>query len=355
MQVATVVGARPQFIKAAPVSKAIRTLHTEVLVHTGQHYDDDMSQVFFDQLGLPVPDHNLGIGAGSHGQQTGLMLQALEEVFMAERPDVVVVFGDTNSTVAAALAASKLHIRVAHVEAGLRSFDRTMPEEINRIVTDHVSDLLFCPTDQAVELLAKEGITRGVHQVGDVMVDAFRLHAETAPDASDVLARADLDAGAYWLATIHRPVNTDDAAALGRILDAFASLDRPVLFPLHPRTKAAVARLGLAGKLAHPNLRVTAPLPYVDLMAALLGSHGLITDSGGMQKEAYLAGKRCVTARETSEWVETIEDGWNVLVGNDPAKILAATQAPAPTGPRHDHYGDGHAATRIAKLLGEAR
>lgn len=352
MKVATVVGARPQFIKAAPVSRAIRKHHQEVLIHTGQHYDADMSDVFFEQLAIPAPDHHLGIGSGPHGAMTGRMLAALEETFIGEGPDVVIVFGDTNSTLAAALAAAKMHIPVGHVEAGLRSHDRTMPEEINRVLTDHIATWLWCPTDEAVRQLAAEGITKGVDKIGDVMVDAFNMHAARAPQVSDVVAANGLSEGTFWLATLHRPVNTDDPVALRRILEAFGDSGETILLPLHPRTRAAVDRHGLGTLLEAPNIRPSPPLAYVDLLAALLASRGVLTDSGGVQKEAYLAGRPCITLRTTTEWTETIEDGWNILVGSDAEKIQNAIDSFRPTGARKDHYGDGHAAERIALSIG---
>lgn len=352
VKVATVVGARPQFIKAAPVSHAIRKIHDEVLIHTGQHYDQGMSQVFFDQLGIPHPDYNLGIGSGPHGVQTGRMLVALEETFVSVKPDVVVVFGDTNSTLAGALAASKLTIPVAHVEAGLRSFDRSMPEEVNRVLTDHVSDSLYCPTQQAVVHLSKEGIHRGVRLVGDVMVDAFDLHASRAPEVSEVVRRYGLTDGKFWLATIHRPSSTDRAETLERILKAFVRSGEDVLLAAHPRTQAAISRHGLERLTRAENLHVVPPLSYFDLLASLIASKGVVTDSGGLQKEAYLAGRLCITLRENTEWGETVEEGWNVLVGTDTERIVSAMNGFRPTTERAQLFGDGRASERIANTLG---
>ena len=263
VKIVSVVGARPQFVKAGPVSAALRARHHEILVHTGQHYDDNMSAVFFQELGIPAPDHHLGIGGGAHGAMTGRMLAAIEEVLLAERPDRVLVYGDTNSTLAAALAAAKLHVQVAHVEAGLRSFNRAMPEEINRVLTDHVSALLLCPSGTAVRNLAAEGITRGVHEVGDVMSDALLAAAAAARARSAVLARLGLDEGGYYLATVHRAENTDDPARLGAILGALGDLDAPVVLPLHPRTRGVIERTGLAPA---PSVRVVEPVGYLDMV-----------------------------------------------------------------------------------------
>ncbi|MDN7011947.1 UDP-N-acetylglucosamine 2-epimerase (non-hydrolyzing) [Methanoculleus sp. FWC-SCC3] len=347
MKVLSVVGARPQFVKCAPVSREVREVHEEVLVHTGQHYDYLLSEVFFNDLGIPAPDHHLEVGSGSHGVQTGRMLAAIEEVIGKEEPDLVLVYGDTNSTLAGALAAAKVHVPVAHVEAGLRSFDRRMPEEVNRVLTDHCSDLLFCPTATAVRNLAAEGVTAGVHLTGDVMVDALRENLPLAKERSTV----DLPPKGYYLATVHRASNTDDPAALRAIMGAFARLDLPVVFPAHPRTQKKLAEYGIAPAA---NVRVTEPLPYFDMLALLSGARAVLTDSGGVQKEAYILEVPCVTLRENTEWVETLEDGWNVLVGADTNRIVAEAEKVAGSPRRHSaRFGDGHAAERIAAIIAE--
>ena len=347
MKIVSIVGARPQFIKCAPLSRELRKEHEEVLVHTGQHYDHGMSEVFFEELAIPKPDYNLGIGSGTHGRQTGAMLGAIEDVLLVEEPDIVLVYGDTNSTLAGALAAVKLHIPVAHVEAGLRSNDRRMPEEVNRVLTDHASDILFCPTKTAVANLASEGIARGVHLVGDVMVDALRENLTFAQERSTAFADLDLSPGAYYLATVHRAGNTDDPVALQAIMVAFSRLEVPVIFPVHPRTRKKLAEYGIA--LA-ANVRIIEPLPYFDMLAVLSGARAILTDSGGVQKEAYILEVPCVTLRENTEWVETLEDGWNVLVGTDADRIV--TEAKRDVGGRHaSQFGDGHATERIAALI----
>ncbi len=352
MRIVTVVGARPQFIKAAPLSRALAGAHHEILVHTGQHYDDNMSAVFFRELGVRPPDHFLGIGSGSHGAQTGAMLAAIEKVLLDTTPDRVVVFGDTNSTLAGALAAVKLGIPVAHIEAGLRSFRRTMPEEINRVMTDHVSTTLFAPSQSAADQLAREGITRGVHVVGDIMLDALELFRSKASDA--ILARLQVEPRRYIAATVHRAENTDDEARLRAILSGLARLDLPVVLPLHPRTKARFERMAKAdATFALPSvIRVVEPLGYLDNLALLGGAACVATDSGGVQKEAYFLGVPCVTLRDETEWIETLATGWNALAGADADQIAASVrQQLEPRGARPALYGDGAAASRIAAAL----
>jgi UDP-GlcNAc3NAcA epimerase len=350
LRIVSVVGARPQFIKAAPVSRALRRVAHEVLVHTGQHYDREMSAVFFDELHIPKPDHNLGVGSGLHGWQTGHMLMRIEEVLLEERPDWVIVYGDTNSTLAGALAAAKLHIPVAHVEAGLRSFNRRMPEEINRILTDHVAGLLLCPTQTAVDNLAREGVTRGVHLVGDVMTDALLYNTALAESQSDALQRLGLSRGDYALATVHRPRNADDPARLRAILAALEEIGRDgtVVFPAHPRTRRAMD--GLAYQPG-PHLRIIEPVGYLDMLALEQHARLILTDSGGVQKEAYLLGVPCLTLREETEWIETVEAGWNLLVGADRDAIVRAAREFHPAGVRPPLFGDGRASERIAALL----
>jgi UDP-GlcNAc3NAcA epimerase len=347
VKVTTIVGARPQFVKAAPVARALREAgHTETLVHTGQHYDDVMSKVFFQELGLAEPAVNLEVGSGPHGRQTGTMLARLEEVLVERRPDWVLVYGDTNSTLAGALAAVKLGIRVAHVEAGLRSFNRTMPEEHNRVLTDHCADLLLCPTRTAVEQLRREGIERGVHLVGDPMYDAVLSNidrARTRPPLTPGLAPR-----GYLLATIHRPYNTDDPVVLRRVIEALDAIGEPVVFPVHPRTRARLADLR---DLRLERVRLVDPVGYLDMLRLLGDCRLVLTDSGGVQKEAYFLGVPCVTLRPETEWVETVEAGWNVLVGDDPARIVAAARTFAPRGERPACFGDGRAAAAIVAAL----
>jgi UDP-N-acetylglucosamine 2-epimerase len=323
-----------------------------------------MSQVFFDELGIPRPAANLEVGSGPHGRQTGAMLERIEELLLDDRPDWVLVYGDTNSTLAGALAAAKLHVPVAHVEAGLRSFNRRMPEEINRVLADHVSSLLLCPTRTAVAHLANEGITANVHNVGDVMYDSVLFNAELAKRTSTILSRLALKPKSFYLATIHRAENTDDPARLAGIVQALRRLDRPVVLPLHPRThKTLGARLdggcppcSPAGEERGP-IRVIDPLPYLDMLMLESASRLILTDSGGVQKEAYWFGVPCVTLREETEWVELVESGCSRLAGADPAAIAAAVSAfesadcTLPAGRPADLYGDGHAAERIVQLL----
>ncbi|MEM7129645.1 MAG: UDP-N-acetylglucosamine 2-epimerase (non-hydrolyzing) [Chloroflexota bacterium] len=352
MQILTVVGARPQFIKAAPVSKALRAVgHTEYLVHTGQHYDHGMSQVFFDELQIPTPDINLAIGSGSHGKQTGEMLARIEEVIQQGKPDWVLVYGDTNSTIAGALAAVKLHVPVAHVEAGLRSFNREMPEEHNRILTDHCADLLLCPTQTAVELLAKEGITQNVHLVGDTMYDAVLQFGKIAIEQSTILNDLGISKGQYLLATIHRPYNTDVPENLESILSAFRKIDAPIIFPVHPRTRQKLNALDNL-KSSIPNLKLIDPVGYLDMMTLLQSAKFLLTDSGGMQKEAYFFAVPCVTLRPETEWVETVQAGWNVLVGANKDKIVSAVRdGEWPEGKPEQLFGDGQASEKIVLAL----
>lgn len=339
LKVLTIVGARPQFIKAAAVSRAIRANPNvqEAMVHTGQHFDAEMSDVFFNELGIPAPDHNLSINRGPHGQMTGRMLEAVESLIQGERPDWVLVYGDTNSTLAGALAAAKLHVPVAHIEAGLRSYNRRMPEEINRVLTDHLSALLLCPTRQAVTNLAAEGIRAGVHLTGDVMYDSS-LHA-LADHRSDITTRLGLQAGAYAVVTIHRAENTDDRHRLVALLDyLLANADgQKLIFPIHPRTREAVARYGLSLE----GFQTLPPIGYLDMARLVSDASVVYTDSGGLQKEAYFHRTPCVTLRSETEWVETVEAGWNRL-----------WQVPK-FRPRREieEYGDGQAAERIVSLL----
>ena len=349
MKIVTIVGARPQFVKAAAVSRRLRERHREVLVHTGQHYDYQMSGVFFDGLNLPAPDINLGVGSGRHGAQTGAMLAAIENVLIAERPEWTLLYGDTNSTLAGALAASKLGVPIVHVEAGLRSFNRQMPEETNRILTDHVSDLLLCPSDTAVNHLATEGITRNVFLVGDVMFDVLSWATEHgAANHSPVLANLGLAPGSYLLATIHRNENTDVETRLSAIIRALNALDEPVVFPVHPRTRKAIDNAG--GKLSRHVMPID-PVGYLDMVALTRSARLVMTDSGGLQKEAYWLGVPCVTLRDETEWVETVQAGWNALVGSESASIIEAVRSFAPPAARPALYGDGQAAARCVRLM----
>ena len=349
MKVLTVVGARPQFIKAAPVSRALRRAHHEFLLHTGQHYDDAMSDLFFRQLSIPAPDLNLDVGSGRHGAQTGAMLAGIEEVALNQRPDWVVVYGDTNSTLAGALVGAKLHIPVAHVEAGLRSYDRRMPEEVNRVLADHVSDLLLCPTDTAAANLAMEGITAAVEVVGDVMFDAFLQNMDVARRTCAIVAELGLTPGAFHLMTVHRPQNVDDADRLRAILHGVAESGQDVVFPVHPRTRASITAGGIE---APTNVMMIEPVGYLEMLALEDGAKAILTDSGGVQKEAYFAGRACITMRDTTEWTETVAAGWNVLVGTDSGAIASAMAGFRPAGDRPAFFGDGHAAERVVEALG---
>jgi UDP-GlcNAc3NAcA epimerase len=348
VKVVTVVGARPQFIKAAPVSDALvqRGVH-EVMVHTGQHYDRWMSEALFEELGLRPPAHHLGIGSGPHGAQTGRMLSAIEEVLAAEVPQCVVVYGDTNSTLAGTLAAAKMHIPVAHIEAGLRSFDRSMPEEINRVAVDHVADLCLAPTETAMRNLAREGLDGVAHHVGDVTADAVaRALVPERPLREDV-ARIRQHIGGYLVATVHRAATTDDPRRLSAAISLLGRMPIPAVLPLHPRTRAALDRHRV---IPPPTVHIIEPLGYGDMLAVMAGATAVLTDSGGLQKEAYILGLRCITLRDRTEWVETVEAGWNTLVDLDAERALAAYDAPLPAH-RPDLFGDGHAAERCVHLI----
>jgi UDP-GlcNAc3NAcA epimerase len=363
-KIATIIGARPQFVKAAMVSRAIachnkainnqQSTFNEIIIHTGQHYDSNMSQVFFDELDIPRPAYNLGIGSGGHGVQTGAMLSAIEEVLVKEKPDWALVYGDTNSTLAGALAAAKLHIPIAHVEAGLRSFNMRMPEEVNRVLTDHVARLLFCPTRSAVENLRREGITRGAVHMGDVMYDAALSFGELAGQQSTIQSDLGLTPQKYCLATIHRAENTDDPGRLRGILEALAEIASPAMplvLPLHPRTRDCIDHLGLAS-VVDKNLcvRIIEPVSFLDMV--MLEKHALLimTDSGGVQKEAYFHGVPCVTLRDETEWVETVEAGWNTVAGAAKDTILKAAANSRQGKPIPD-YGNGHAAEAVVAGL----
>ncbi|MEA2200074.1 MAG: UDP-GlcNAc3NAcA epimerase [Solirubrobacteraceae bacterium] len=352
MKILTVVGNRPQFIKAAAVSGPLRERHEEILVHTGQHYDDSLSRVFFSELGLARPDRELGIGGGSNTSQTARMLTALEPLLGELRPDATIVYGDTNSTLAGALAAAQARVPVVHVEAGMRSFDRSMPEELNRVASDHLASLLLCSSEVAAKNLLAESVAGEIQVVGDVMVDVAMRWAPAARENLAVSAAYDVAPGAYLLLTAHRAGNVDDPARLGMLVKLVRALPVPIVFPLHPRTRARLIDGGLLEELeAIDGLQLTEPLGYVEFSALLHHARAVVTDSGGVQKEAYLAGVPCVTLRPSTEWVETVEAGWNTLVDLDPPLALAALDRTQPTE-RPPLYGDGHAAERCVQAIG---
>ncbi len=357
MKIATIVGARPQFVKAVVVSRLIRQRpgYGEIMIHTGQHYDVSMSDIFFSELALPEPDYHLNIGSGSHGAQTGKMLETIERVLVKEAPDLVLVYGDTNSTIAGGLAAVKLHIPIAHVEAGLRSFNQRMPEEINRVLVDHASSILFAPTKNAVGNLKKEGFTDDkVHLVGDVMYDATLLFSKVAKRTSKILKEFDLVEGGYILGTVHRAENTDNPARFRAVLDGLSAVadQWPLILPLHPRTRAALEKLEPAPRLSE-KLRLVEPVGFLDMI--MLEQHAclIVTDSGGVQKEAYFHHVPCVTLRDETEWVELIEAGWNTLCppGGPESLYHAVEAAMNHRGKEESIYGDGNAAGKIVALL----
>ena len=355
-RILTIIGARPQFIKAAAVSREIaaRDGVEEIIVHTGQHYDANMSNIFFDEMGIPEPAHHLDVSGGSHGQMTGRMLERIETVLQIEKPDVVVVYGDTNSTLAGALAAAKLHIPVAHVEAGLRSFNRTMPEEVNRVLTDHASDLLLTPTDTATKNLITEGLpAEHIVQVGDVMYDAALYFGRIASQKTEILSRSEVSEGNFVLATIHRQENTDDPTRLAAIFEGLGRVARimPVVLPLHPRTKARLE----AAELTHltESLNIVAPMGYLDMVAHERAAAAIVTDSGGVQKEAFFYGVPCITLRDETEWVELIDAGWNRLLSPlDPGEVLSTiTKALGTKGRNFAPYGSGDASKQILNAI----
>jgi UDP-GlcNAc3NAcA epimerase len=349
MKVLTVLGARPQFIKAAPVSRALRESHTEIIVHTGQHYDANMSDIFFEELHIPKPDYHLGVGSGNHGKQTGQMLADIEAIILDEKPNYLLVYGDTNSTLAGSLAAAKLHIPVIHIEAGLRSFNKKMPEEINRIMTDHVSEFLFCPTDTAVKNLHDENITKNVINVGDVMYDAVEYNRKLAADNSEILQKHDLKSKEFLLITVHRAENTDNLGNITNILKAFSEIEDQKVWPIHPRTKHKLESMGF-DLASIPNLLVIEPVGYLDMLTLENHAKKILTDSGGVQKEAYFMQVPCVTLREQTEWVETLESEANILVGTDVQAILEATRKEvSPT--YKEVFGDAKASEKIVQAI----
>jgi len=345
MKIVSIIGARPQFIKAAVVSKEIIKTDCieDILVHTGQHYDENMSKVFFDELEIPKPNYNLNVGSASHAVQTGEMLIKIEEVLLTEKPDWVLVYGDTNSTIAGGLAAAKLHIKTAHVEAGLRSFNRLMPEEINRITTDRISDLLLVPSQNALQLLGKEGLAENSLFVGDVMFDSILFYQKMAEEKfsiSDITNEKE-----FYLATVHRAENTDDKHRLQNIFSAFSKMDRPVILPLHPRTKSK-----LEGIQFNNNIKIIEPVSYLEMILLLKNSSKVLTDSGGLQKEAYFMQKPCITLRDETEWIETLNGNWNFIVGTDKDLIIEKTAVNS-FDEQGEYYGDGKAGEKIVKAL----
>ncbi|MGM7719603.1 non-hydrolyzing UDP-N-acetylglucosamine 2-epimerase [Metabacillus sp. Hm71] len=357
MKILTVIGARPQFIKACMLSKAFKSKPNikEIIVHTGQHYDDNMSTVFFEQLKLPKPNYYLGVGSDTHGKQTAKMLTELERVMITEKPDIVLVYGDTNSTLAGSLAAAKLHIPVAHVEAGLRSFNKKMPEEINRILTDHLSTWLFCPSQTAVENLKREGIQSGVYQTGDIMYDSVLYYKPFALQHSNILSRLNLSAKTYYLATIHRAENTDDPQKLKALLETLQKMNEVLVFPMHPRTKHKIQQWGLTNLTLSPNIKIVEPLNYFDMLTVESQAKAILTDSGGVQKEAYMLGVPCITLREETEWVETVSAGWNQVTGANTQCILEAVATINVPKNYPALFGDGQSSKQICEILAGLR
>jgi UDP-GlcNAc3NAcA epimerase len=349
VKILTVLGARPQFIKAAPLSRVLRERHTELIIHTGQHYDPNMSDIFFEELNIPKPDYYLRIGSGSHGKQTGAMLNKIEEIVLKEEPDYLMVYGDTNTTLAGALVAAKLHVPVIHVEAGLRSFNKNMPEEINRIMTDHISEYLFCPTDTAVKNLQDENIMNNVYNIGDVMYDAVLYNRSLAEEKSNILSINGLDRNRFYLITIHRAENTDNIQNMKNILEAFSKINTVKVWPIHPRTKHKLSAYGLDFNDI-PNLKVIEPVGYLDMLTLEANAQKIITDSGGVQKEAYFMKVPCVTIREQTEWIETLEGEANTITGTSVEKILEGIKKEVSPSYR-EQFGDGKASQKIVKLI----
>lgn len=347
-KILTVVGARPQFVKMGPVSKALKPSFDEVVVHTGQHYDPNMSEIFFETMGLPRPDHLLNLGGGNHGFQTGRMLIELEKIMLAEKPKLVLVYGDTNSTLAGALAAAKLHIPIAHVEAGLRSFNREMPEELNRLLTDHLSHWLFVPTELAAGHLKREGITTGVLKVGDVMLDVVKaIHPHLIAKSAELRRTFEVQPKGFAYLTLHRAENVDHPERFGQILNCLESLDIPCIWPVHPRTKERLKSLAWE---APQNIRLVSPIGHFESLGLALDAKLVITDSGGLQKEAYFLGTPCLTVRTETEWMETVETGWNQLIDPQSYRFDQFDPKSVPTE-APPVYGDGTAALRIADVL----
>ena len=352
MKIVTIVGARPQFVKAAPVSVELRKKHEEKILHTGQHYDENMSKIFFDDLKIPRPDINLEVGSDSHARQTAEIMIGVEEYLLQEKPNLVIVYGDTNSTLAAAVSASKLNIKVAHIEAGLRSFNRKMPEEINRIVADRLSNLLFCPTETAVINLKNEGMVEGVFNVGDVMFDAALKFAPIAEQKSTILEQESLSPGDYLLLTLHRAENTDYFQNMKNIVSALIDSNTQIVFPVHPRTIKYLKKYELYDQLdKSTNVKLLEPVSFIDMIVLEKNAQKILTDSGGVQKEAYFYQVPCITLREETEWVETVEDGWNCIVAANYEKILDAIKNFSPCSSQKGHYGKGNASVELSKLI----
>lgn len=348
MKIVTVIGARPQFIKCAPLSREIRKSHKEIIIHTGQHYDYDMDKIFFEQLEIPNPDYNLGVGSGTHGYQTGIALVNIEKILLEEKPDLVIVYGDTNSTLAGAIASAKLNLKVAHVEAGMRSDDMTMPEELNRILVDHCSTLLMCSGQISAINLNREGINSGIYITGDIMVDVLEEHKQLA-DKSEILEQLDVKSEEYIVMTIHRQVNTDVESNLRNIVKACQLIDKTIVFPIHPRTRKYLESYCLYDEL-NSAVKLINPLGYLDFLKLQSNASKILTDSGGIQKEAYILGVPCITLRNTTEWVETVRSGWNILVGVDIDKIVKSVYEFNPIGIRDALYGS-HVAINILKVI----
>jgi UDP-N-acetylglucosamine 2-epimerase (non-hydrolysing)/UDP-GlcNAc3NAcA epimerase len=352
MRIVTIIGNRPQFIKAAAVYGPLRERHDEAIVHTGQHYDDELSRVFFDELGVPPPERELGVGSGTGTDQTARMLAALEPALVELAPDLVLVYGDTNSTLAGALAAAQRGVPVAHVEAGMRSFDRRMPEELNRVLTDHASEVLLCSTETAMTNLEREAVAGERHLVGDVMIDVSLAFQPIAERSSEALFQHGLEPGEYLLVTAHRAGNVDPPDRLERLVELLLALPATTLFAVHPRTRARLDSAGLLERLeAASHVRLAPPLSYLDFMVLARHARAILTDSGGIQKEALVLGVPCVTLRDRTEWVETVDAGWNVLVDLDRDAALAALARPRPSGAPPELYGGGRAAERIRDVL----
>jgi UDP-N-acetylglucosamine 2-epimerase len=352
MKIISVVGARPQFIKHSPLSYELRKFHQCILIHTGQHYDYYMNKVFFDELGIPEPDYNLEVGSGTHAYQTGEMMKGIEDILVKEQPDLVIVYGDTNSTLAGALAAVKTHFKIAHVEAGLRMFDKSFPEEINRVLADHCSDYLFCPTQTAIDNLKHEGLTNGVYLTGDVMVDALNFNKEIA-ERSNILNILDLTGLKYTLVTLHRANNTDIRQNLENIVNALIKLDKlgeKIVFPIHPRTAKMLKTYGFFDRLREKVLLIE-PLGYLEFLKLMNHASKILTDSGGIQKEAYILKIPCITLMEKTCWPETVNDGWNMLVGTDAENIIKSVQNFKPSHRYSNFFGQG-ACEKIMRIIG---